>query len=73
MVNFFDIRAPHGGKQRVLQLRSLELNSVHCNPLNRQFCVGGADEFVRLYDLRMTGGSTDAPASQVGVWAWVRG
>lgn len=33
---------------------ALKLYSIHCNPANtRQFCLGGEDECVRIFDIRM--------------------
>jgi DDB1- and CUL4-associated factor 8 len=33
---------------------TLKLHSIHCNPTNsRQFCLGGEDECVRIFDIRM--------------------
>jgi hypothetical protein len=51
-----------------LQGRGLELHSVHCNPAApAQFCVGGADECVRVFDLRRPWlSATSASASPVG-------
>ena len=66
-VRHFDLREPAAACRRLLACRStrgrLELNSVHARPHTSQFCVGGGDAFVRLYDLRRVPPS-DTPTAQ---------
>jgi hypothetical protein len=60
-VNHYDLRLPTPSSPLMsvcharMKFRDLELYSVACNPLHpTEFCIGGRDEAIRVFDLRKT-------------------